>query len=781
MSETPQFRRPGNGLVPVPDRPPVPATYTEVPSYGSPDPGFEPEGSGLLDYWRILRRRKGTLILLASLGAVIGFLVTLPQTPIYQARTSVEIVGLNQNFLNVREVNPINDTGASSDSIDIQTQIRILQSQSLLDLVEEKVRAATPAAAPESRVSAWRKALNLPDPEPEDAKAQAIGFARSTLQVRAAGQTRIVELTVDSPDPAVAARFANTLSDEFIDQTLDSRLKNTEHTSDFLSRELDGIRIRLEQSEDRLQRYAQRAGLVFTNEDTNVSEQRLGQLQEALSSAQTDRILKQSRWETASSSPPDALPDILNDSTLRDYQAKLTDLSRQLAELRQTYKDERPEVRRVLAQIPPLEDALERNRADILKRIRNEYDEALRREKLIEADYSAQRSVVTGESEKAIQYSILKREVDSNRQLYDAMLQQLKQAGLASALRASNIRVVDPAKVPGSPYKPDVRRSSMLGMFAGLFLAVGFAIVREKANRSIQDPGETPMYLNLPELGVIPSEKGKPRTRTIKAARPNGQPSSAENGGPVADRIELVTMQRRPSAVAESFRATLVSILFSGSNGSRPRVLVVTSPNPGEGKSTVVSNLGIAVAEVNHRVLLIDADLRKPRLHDIFSLKNDCGLSDILRSKTGSLELPEGVVQETDIADLYVITSGPATSAATSLLYSNRMPELLKTLRTEFETILIDTPPMLQIPDSRVVGRLADRVVLVVRAGKTTRDAAQAACQRFSEDGIPILGTVLNDWDPRNSANGYYGYYSRYYGGGYYGRDGTYGSGAPKE
>jgi capsular exopolysaccharide synthesis family protein len=346
----------------------------------------------------------------------------------------------------------------------------------------------------------------------------------------------------------------------------------------------------------------------------------------------------------------------------------------------------------------------------------------------------------------------------------------LKQASLASALRASNIRVVDPAKVPKRPYKPDVLLSSGLGLLSGLFLGAAFVVMRERADRSIQDPGETALYLNLPELGIIPAEAKGPRVRLRTVANKRLAESQAKETSVPAtlQRVELATWQRKPSVVAESFRATLVSILFSGENGNRPRIMVVTSAGMGEGKSTVVSNLGIAVAEVNHKVLLIDADLRKPRLHDIFGLKNDLGLSDLLRSKDAADVLPEGIIQETSIPDLYVLTSGPTTSAATSLLYSNRMPELLKRLRGEFETIFLDTPPMLQISDARVLGRMVDRVILVVRSGKTTRDAAQAAYQRFSEDGTKVLGTILNDWNPKHSPNGYYGYSNGHYYNGYY-------------
>ena len=787
MQQLPEAHNHAEVLQPVSARKiTVPVSCTDV-GYATASDSSEPESPGLLEYWRILGRHKGALIFIASLGAIVGFLVTLPQIPIYQVRTSLEIMAINQNFLNSKESNPLNE-GESVDVTDVQTQIKILQSDSLIDRVWAKMKIG-PAAVPEvTRIAAWRKLLNLPDPEPKDAREQAILYATKNYTVRASGQTRIVEITVDSMNPKVAADFANTLSSEFIDQNLEARWQATHHTSEWLARELDDMKIRLESSEDRLQAYARQAGLLFTgDEKSNVSEAKLLQLQQALSTAQTDRISKQSRWEMANTSPAEALPDVLNDITLREYQSKLTELKRQIAELHATYTDESAKIQKVRGQLATLEAAVATERADILKRIKNEYDEALRRETLLTAAYSAQRGTVTGESGKAVQYDVMKHEVESNRQLYDAMLQQMKQATLASALRASNLRVVDAAKVPKRPYKPNLPISSGLGLLAGAFLGAVFVIMQERADRSIQSPGESPFFLNLPELGIVPWENPRGRLRiaygsgsgTVKErlAPPQSSPLTVPA---LQSRVELATWQRKPSAVAESFRATLVSILFSGENGTRPRVMVVTSSNPSEGKSTVVSNLGIAVAEVNQKVLLIDADLRKPRLHDIFNLKNDIGLSDLLRSKSTVAEALAPAIQPTHVPDLYVMSSGSKTSAATSLLYSNRMPEILQLLRQEFETIFIDTPPMLQIPDARVLGRMVDRVILVVRAGQTTRDAAIAARQRFSEDGTQLLGTILNDWNPKRSPNGYYGYhsggtYGAYNKGysGYYGRNNT--------
>jgi polysaccharide biosynthesis transport protein len=743
----------------------MPASYTELPvNTGFSDSGPDTESGSLLEYWGILRRRKGTVTLIAVFGTLIGFVVTIPQTPIFQVRTSLEIVGLNENFLNVKESNPLNEGGTSSDEVDIQTQVKILQSESLIDRVMEKLRGGTLPDAP--KAIAWRKLLNLPSPATADPAEDALTYARKHLTVRSVGQTRIVELTVDSPSPETAAAFANTLSNEFIDQNIESRWKTTQRTGEWLSRQLDDIRVRLERSEDRLQAYAREAGLVFTDEKTNVSEERLRQVQEALSAAQTDRIAKESRAEMAKSSPAEALPDILNDLTLRDYQGKITELTRQLAELRVPYTLEHPKVKGIQVQIAAMQTAFEKERSNILQRIDNEYDEAVRREKLLDAEYGAQRAVVTGEGEKAVQYNILKREVESNRQLYDAMLQQLKQSTLASALRASNIRVVDPAKLPKRPYKPDIPVSSSLGLLSGLFVGAALVIMQERANRTIQAPGETPGYLNVPELGIIPADDASAliRVRFSNGNPRDGAPDTSKSMLPAIRRsVEMVTWQRKASMVAEAFRATLVSIMFSAEKEERPKILVITSASPSEGKSTIVSNLGVAIAEVNQRTLLIDADLRKPRLHDIFKLKNQRGLSDLLRLKDPSATPIEGFIQETSVPELYVMTSGSTTSAATSLLYSSRLPEVLKELRSKFETIIIDTPPMLQIPDARVLGRMVDRVILVVRAGITTRDAAMAARQRFFEDGTPLLGTMLNYWNPKRSPNGYYGYSDKYY------------------
>jgi capsular exopolysaccharide synthesis family protein len=751
------------------------------------DPAYDFGSSSLLEYWRMVVRRRSTVLLAAFAGVLIAFLYTLPQTPIYRTSALVEIQPLNPDFMNMRQVNPVEQAEGGWGGDALETQIKVMQTQSMIDRVLNKLREDRPQQSPvqADRVSAWREALRLPQPDATNVWDEALAMAVQTLTVRASGRTRIVEISAESTDPKLAANFANTLADEFIDQNLEARWMMTERTGQWLSGQMEEMRIKLERAEGRLQDYARRSGLLYTSEEGNLAEERLQQLQQSLSTAQADRVGKQSRYELATKSDPDSLPDVLDDGSLREYQTELTELRRQEAELTTTYKGEHAKVRRVRAQIEALESALHSERNAIVTRIRNDYQEAARREALLRQDYDTQARIVGEQAEKAIQYNILKREVESTREIHDAMLQRVKEASVASALRASNVRVVDPARVPGLPFKPKIVSNILVGLILGSLCGIALVVFRERSDRTLQNPGDTSYYLNMRELGVIPAVDRK-RVLRIRYGPPSThqrlnleyghvEKEADENGKQrTPRRVELISWQHKPSMVAESFRATLTSILFSGRNGSRPRVLTITSSSPSEGKTTVSCNLAIALAHLNQRVLLIDADLRKPRLHEIFEVAQQNGLSDLLVSRKPPDEPLDAFVRRASVENLLVLPSGSSeySSTATHLLYSEQMADLLQRFKTEFDMVLIDSPPMLQIPDARILGRLSDAVILVVRAGKTTRDTALAAQQLFAEDGTRLLGAVLNRWDPKHSGHGAYGYgygygyryYERYYG-----------------
>jgi capsular exopolysaccharide synthesis family protein len=522
---------------------------------------------------------------------------------------------------------------------------------------------------------------------------------------------------------------------------------------------------------------------LFTSEEDNIAEEKLHQLQEELSRAQADRVQAQSKYESASKASLESLPEVLDDKTLGEIQVKLTDLRRQLAELSSALTPEHPSVIKVQAQITALEGAMESKRKDFLERIQNEFRAAERRENLLETNYTAQVELVTEQADKVAHYNNLKRDVDTQRELYESMLHSVQEAGVSSALRASNIRVVDPAFPPTRRYKPTYAISLGLGLLAGLLFGMGFAVMRQRADRSFQAPGEAGLSLGVPELGVIPST-GAERNRLFayygdsgngtKAIQPgNGETGhrnvltilglanreralqAPDRGVPV--RVELIASRRGSSVLADSFRATLTSILFSGENGNRPRVIVVTSASPGEGKTTVASNLALALADAGSPVLLVDGDLRKGRLHDIFQVSNDWGFSDVL---AGNDPPPghTGTYLQTHYPRLSLLPAGATPPSITGLLHSPRTLDFLSRVRKEFHTVIVDTPPMLNMADARVLGKLADGVILVLRSGQTTRESAAAAAQRLTADRTRVLGAVLNEWDPQKSSRASYAY-----------------------
>jgi succinoglycan biosynthesis transport protein ExoP len=749
--------------------------------------------SGILEYFQMVRRHQTIVIFAILIGLVCGYFCTLPQARIYQARTTLEIEDMNQDFLNMRNVSPTTST-SDTPEYDIQTQVRILQSHGLISAVYDKLSKKERGSniEPPDRLSAWRKALHIDPPTAKELWQEALKTAASTVRVRPSMMSRIIDVSCDSTNPQIAAEFLNALAQEYMQENLESRWKTTEHTGEWLTTQLQDIKVKLETSDDALQSYARQAKLTFTDEKNNVDEEKLHQLEKDLSDAQADRVAKQSKYEIALTSPLDALPGVVDDHAMSGYEHNLTDLRRQYAQLRTTFTPAHAEVKKVQAQITVLETELQTERANILRQIKNDYEEADRREKLLSAAYKNQAQLVTDQSVKVAHYNILKREVDTSRTLYETMLQRLKEASIASALRASNIRIVDMATAAPVPYKPDISRSCILGLLCGLALGIGYAVFRERADRTLQDPGDVSHYLNLAELGVIPAANVQQSSLRARSGRGFGKlhkvasvgpaihisgdgNNNGNNNGPHTDvvvdtnAIELQSWHQRSSLIAESFRTTLTSIFYSSSNGSRPRVLVLTSASPKEGKTTVASNLAISIAEINRRVVLIDADMRRPRLHKVFDKENDNGLGDLLirNEPLTDAQIMESI-QTTHIPNLFLLTSGTHGRTASTLVHSDRLPELVAELRNKFDAVVIDTPPMVNISDARMMARQGDALILVVRSALTTRDAAALARRRFLEDGMPIMGVILNGWNPNTPGYHYYKYYyagyNHYYG-----------------
>jgi capsular exopolysaccharide synthesis family protein len=715
---------------------------------------------GLREYAQMLGRSKWLILTITVGFALLGGIIGLFQTPMYQARTALEVQGPNENFLNQKDMDPAASGGASSIESYVETQARILQDDALLDKTLTKLNLdqkpeLVNAGGPLSKV---RRLVGWPTAKPS--RDAVLRGAVQNLTVHASSQSHIVELSYDAPDPEVAANVANTLADEFIEQNLDNRWKARQRIAKWLSHELETLKGNVEKAAADLQTYARSTGLIFNQQESStVAQDRLRQVQEEFSRAQAERVSRQSKYEMAAQSSPESLPDVLDDGPLRDAQMKLTELRRQEAELNSTFQPSYYKVKNVRAQIAEVEGILKKQRTHILERIRNEYQAAERRENLLGGTYHSQTGVVSDQAATSVHYQTLKREVETNRALYDSMLQKVREADITSAIRASNIRVISPAKRPGQPYKPKAGFNAGMGLVAGLFLSIAYVFVREQTDRCFKAPGDASAYLNLQELGTIP--KANREMSRSPALRPGdividvaGDGTCAKLNGP--EPIELASWKNELSPLAESFRTALASVWFTGQNEKRPRVFVLTSPNPSEGKTTVVSNLGISMANTNRRILLVDADIRKPRLHDIFGLDNRWGLGNLLEEDSPVEDYAfENLAFETRVPGLYVLPSGTGDKNISSLRYHDRLADVLARFRLEFHAVLIDTPPVLKFADARLMGRLSDGVILVFRASETSRDDAGMALSRFQEDQTPVLGSILNDCDPRIGRYGY--------------------------
>jgi len=719
------------------------------------------ETGGLLDYWRALGSHK-TAVLAASLGGLLlGALIGVPLKPVFRASTTLEVLNVNQDFMNMRPAQA-SVPGADSDNLsEEETQATLLQSDLLLGRVCARL---DPNPSPPARyaTSGWRSWFNLQEGGKPSTREMLLGSAVKSLKVTNPPRTRVLGITVDSKDPQLALDFTNALVQEFIKQNIDARWASTQQTGDWLGREINDARTKLQSSEDALQAYARSSGLFFINDEkqTNIETERLQEIQQQLSAATADRIAKQSVFELARNSPPGTLAEILNDASLQSLSARLDDATRQVASLSAVYNPGYTKLQQAQAEAVTLREAFASRRADLLRRIETDYQSATRREKLLSAAYDQQAREVAGQDQSAVQYNILKREVDSSRQLYDTMLQQMKQASIATALHASNVRVIDPAYLLDRPVFPNFKINAVLGFFCGLIGCVGLILIRERADRTLRQPGQVKSWSSLPELGTIPRLQCNPG-RSPRALLPGGirNRQSANSAGSFTaceqtSLLQLADVWDTPKALAEAFHSALTSILLAGEVRGSGRVLVFTSAGPGDGKTSVVSNLAIAAAATGKRVLLVDADLRRPRIHALFGLQNEAGVAEMLRSETNDVGWPE-LTRRTKIAGLNVITAGKPKRGTAQLFYSHKFSTLLANWRREYDLVLLDTPPALHITDARVIGVLADGVVLVARAGQTTREALLATQERFTEDRIRLLGCILNDWDPSRSRSTY--------------------------
>jgi capsular exopolysaccharide synthesis family protein len=748
------------------------------------DPAF-----GVLDYAAILWKFRWILVVPLAIGIAGAVALSFRQNPTYRSTLQLEVQELNQNFLDVSALDPTATSNAAAPDSYIQVQAQVLQSEVLLKRVVGRLRLdeqegyIAQSVSPAQRIAGKlgidkllsvlkpqhqeviRNALGLPVPELDSAQARALRVAAANLKIKVAAQSSLIELFYTDRDRFLPAEFLNTLAEEYVAHTMDARWAGMERTAGWLNTRLHSMKENLEASERKLQSYARNSGMLYKDDRESVGEERLRQVQAEWSKAQAERAVLQANYERIKANRPEQLPQVLDHPVLRDYATRLADLQRELSKLTITMMPEHQQVRAVQSQIIALKDLIRIETEKVLGRIQNEYEAASRREALLAGSYEQQWQVVAEQAGLAVPYNVLKREVESKRKFYEETLERVNSAGVATAIRASNIRVMNPAREPMLPYRPDLLLNLLAGSGAGLLFGIAGCFLGEAAERRskrLRRPGDAVKYLGIAELGAIPPlqvvTEGRSRWRLG-----GGRIGRVNAGLLEAGESQPATWYRRSLMMNESFQSTLDSMLCTFAGSEPPQVASVMSALPLEGKTTITSHLGLALADISKRVLLIDADMRKPALNVQFNVANGTGLSGLLESDTLALDEIQAAIVKTATPGLDLLPAGTLPENVARLLASGRFAEILQHLRPLYSNILIDTPPVLLFPEARVFGRFSDGVVLVVRSNQNPLAVHQQAMQRLQRAGNAVLGIILNDCSKSAEYNArYYRMYARY-------------------
>jgi capsular exopolysaccharide synthesis family protein len=696
----------------------------------------------LLDYVRVLYKRRwiaGT----ACLGILLATAVyVFTATPLYEGRVQLLIDPENPNVVNFQEV--IEQDQARTDYY--QTQYRLLEGRELarktidaLDLwsVEE--------FAPQSGGGGWRDLFSLPwagpdeDQAPADetiAQARTIDAFLEALDVAPVRNSRLVDVTFRSQDPRRAAEMANALAKVYIDQSLEFRLSSSKEANDWLSAQLSEQRAKVEQTEAALQKYLEQNDALSVDQRQDIVVQKLSDLNAAVTRAKTLRIEKETLFRQiqqlhANAEALDTFPAIQASPFIQQQKNELTNLQRELASLGQKLGDNHPEIIRIKSTIKVAEARLESEIQKVMASVRTDYETARAQENSLVAALEQQKSEALAMNRKGIEYAVLEREAESNRQIYNSLLQRSKETGVSAELKASNIRVVDAASTPINPVSPRKSLALALGLFGGLFVGVGLAFFFEYLDNRIKTPDEIKAHLGLPSLGMIPAL-----------------------GTELAGSGDPLINNGVPARFSEALRTVRTNVLFS-SAAEGTQSIAVTSTGPGEGKTMVASNLAIGLAQAGLRVLLIDGDMRRPRVHGLFGVPQEPGLSNLM---VGTVKASESL-RKSAVEGLWVLPAGKIPPNPAELLASARFKDFLGSLSTHFDWVVVDTPPVMAVADAAVVGNRVSGVLFVVAADKTSRHGARVALDQLEQAHVRFVGGVLNGVDLER--NPYY--YARYY------------------
>ncbi len=715
---------------------------------------YPSENIDLRDYLHVILKRKWTMITIFTVIVVTVAIKSYTAIPIYQATTRLIIEKENPNVLSIEEVMDIDASGTDY----YQTQYKIIESRTVAREVIRRLNLNNSEEffpKPKDNfltgikrtvreiINSYKALLTLFKTEKEDAAQEKEksenyeeGYEMNSALVSAfigrinvspIRNSRLVDISFQAKDPVLAKKNVNTLAMVYIAQNMDIKLKAAQHATKWLHGQIGEKRKNVEKAEQALLKYKQEQHIItdFTSDVEKITAQKLAELNTRVVDAQSARVEAETRYNQAaamkgSADMLDSVPEVLNNQLIQQIKSMEAELYKRMAELSKKYGKKHPRMVAVESELR----AVRKRKAQEIKRVinslRNEYKVALAGENSLKKAFAEQKEETFGLNQKAIRYSVLRREAESARHMYDMLFNRFKEATLTEDMKIGNIRVVDRAEVPRSPVKPNKKRNILLAIIVGLAMGTGISFFLEYLDNTIKHAEDIEQYLNIPYLGTIPMFPAK-----------NDSQNKPEN--------ELITVGSLNSVVSAAYRDIRTNILFSSAE-AKPQIILVSSAVPLEGKSITAANLAVTMAQAGSKVLIIDCDIRRPNIHKFFSINKDRGISNLL---TGDYNAGSAIVH-TKIPNLDVLASGSCVPNATDILGTKRLDDLLGALRKYYDNIIIDSPPSTLLADAVVLSKSVDGIIIVVRAADTAKKIVKAGAEKFLNVGAKILGTVLN-------------------------------------
>jgi len=739
----------------------------------------EEEGIDLLEYWRIIVKRKWAIFCFVSAFILLCGIYTFTAVPKYKAVTTLLVEEKTSKILSIED-----EFGYRRDITDLRffkTQLKLLKSKSLAERVARRLNLlarpefSSHTSSKKRIISAVKNVLSFkwlfPKSESMSSKPginysnpyfEVTETLRNDLKVFPVRETKLVEVSYISPSPVLAAEIINTLAEEFINFSIEKRYDATQQASDFLSEQIANLREDLAAKEKELQRYGKEKELFFLTDTENTAINKFADLIDAFTKAQIDRINAEAAYRELKELNVNALPHFVNNAMIQNLKTEYTRMKNEYEEKSKTFKSNYPGMIELKAKLDSMREELKTEIKKAVDAAESEYRSARKKELSLNRLLEEEKTNVALMNSNAILYNSLKIEVENKRKQFNSLVERLNETEVSArlgGLKTSNISIIDKAEPPKYPISPNKSRNFILAFLIGIFGGVGLCFLLEYLDKTVKGPEDVEKLVGLPSLGVIPyfHPEGKKRKRSsyyykYKYSRGEENPES-EDSLSEKQNVELVNYIHPKFLISENYRTVRTSILLSRSEGP-PKSIVFTSALPQEGKSATVVNMAVAFSQLKKNILVVDADLRKPRLHHIFKIKNIGGLSGYLTGKVSIME----AIQKTSVENIWLLPSGPIPPNPVELIDSEKMKELMKEVDKIFDVVLIDSPPVLAVVDPIIICSFADSVVFIIQAGKTTYKPFFRAIKELQRTKIKIVGVIFNEVKAKDDR-----YYSEYY------------------